>query len=87
MANPFIAVRITPELDAAIAKRMEDTGKSKSDVVIEALKFYLGTMPCAMRLAAIEERLASVESLAESAHPRKHPILEDTPNQSQETIG
>jgi hypothetical protein len=87
MANPFIAVRITPELDAAIAKRMEETGKSKSDVVIEALKFYLGTMPCAMRLAAIEERLAIVESLAESTHHTQHPILEDTPNQSQERIG
>jgi hypothetical protein len=87
MANPFIAVRITPELDAAIAKRMEETGKSKSDVVIEALKFYLGTMPCALRLAAIEERLAIVESLAESSHQMQQPRFEDAPDPSQETIG
>lgn len=79
MANPFIAVRITPELDAAIAKRMEETGKSKSDVVIEALKFYLGTMPCAMRLAAIEERLSIVEALAESTHQVQQSIPTDTP--------
>jgi hypothetical protein len=65
MANPFIAVRITPELDHAIAQRMQDTGQSKSDVVIEALKFYLGTMPCAVRLAAIEERLARLETTSQ----------------------
>jgi hypothetical protein len=66
MANPFIAVRITPELDAAIAARMQETGQSKSDVVIEALKSYLGIMPFTQRLTMIEQRLAALEVFAES---------------------
>jgi hypothetical protein len=66
MANPFIAVRITPELDAAIAARMHETGQSKSDVVIEALKSYLGIQPFTQRLTVIEQRLAALEVFAES---------------------
>ncbi len=66
MANPFIAVRITPELDAAIAERMQETGQSKSDVVIESLKSYLGIMPFTQRLTMIEQRLAALEVFAES---------------------
>jgi hypothetical protein len=73
MANPFIAVRITPELDAAIAARMQETGQSKSDVVIEALKSYLGIMPFTQRLTIIEERLAALEDItADSAAPSHH---------------
>jgi Ribbon-helix-helix protein, copG family len=65
MANPFIAVRITPDLDAAIAQRIKETGQSKSDVVIEALKTYLGILPQAHRLAEIEQRLSALEASAE----------------------
>jgi Arc/MetJ-type ribon-helix-helix transcriptional regulator len=65
MANPFIAVRITPDLDAAIAQRVKETGQSKSDVVIEALKTYLGILPQAHRLAEIEQRLSALEASAE----------------------
>jgi Arc/MetJ-type ribon-helix-helix transcriptional regulator len=65
MANPFIAVRITPDLDAAIAQRVKETGQSKSDVVIEALKTYLGILPQAHRLAEIEQRLSALETSAE----------------------
>jgi hypothetical protein len=72
MANPFIAVRITPELDAAIAARMQETGQSKSDVVIEALKSYLGIMPFTQRLTIIEERLAALEDLTDPAAPSQH---------------
>jgi hypothetical protein len=72
MANPFIAVRITPELDAAIAARMQETGQSKSDVVIEALKSYLGIMPFTQRLTIIEERLAALEDMTDSAAPSHH---------------
>jgi Arc/MetJ-type ribon-helix-helix transcriptional regulator len=66
MANPFIAVRITPDLDAAIAQRVKETGQSKSDVVIEALKTYLGILPQAHRLADIEQRLSALEASAEN---------------------
>jgi hypothetical protein len=73
MANPFIAVRITPELDAAIAARMQETGQSKSDVVIEALKSYLGIMPFTQRLTVIEQRLAALEVFLESVeNPISH---------------
>jgi hypothetical protein len=73
MANPFIAVRITPELDAAIIGRMQETGQSKSDVVIEALKSYLGIEPFTHRLNAIEERLAALEVSTETIHgPIQH---------------
>jgi Arc/MetJ-type ribon-helix-helix transcriptional regulator len=66
MANPFIAVRITPDLDAAIAQRVKETGQSKSDVVIEALKTYLGILPQAHRLADIEQRLSALEASSEN---------------------
>ncbi len=67
MANPFIAVRITPDLDAAIAQRVKETGQSKSDVVIEALKAYLGILPQAHRLSEIEQRLSALEASAETS--------------------
>ena len=76
MANPFIAVRITPDLDAAIVKRIQETGQSKSDVVIEALKTYLGILPQAHRLAEIEQRLSALEATVdnpdESSDPSSH---------------
>jgi hypothetical protein len=91
MANPFIAVRITPELDAAIAARMQETGQSKSDVVIEALKSYLGIQPFTQRLTIIEQRLAALEDLTEStessvqSHASKH--LSKPPSHSTEHSG
>jgi C4-dicarboxylate-specific signal transduction histidine kinase len=91
MANPFIAVRITPELDAAIAARMQETGQSKSDVVIEALKSYLGIQPFTQRLTIIEQRLAALEDLTEStessvqSHASEH--LSKPPSHSTEHSG
>ncbi len=63
MANPFLGVRIPRELDEAIAARMQRTGQSESDVVIKALKAYLGLLPCQDRLTAIEQRLANLEAI------------------------
>jgi hypothetical protein len=77
MANPFIAVRVTPELDAAIAARMQDTGQSKSDVVIEALKSYLGIQPFTQRLTIIEQRLAALEIFAERV---EQPLQSNSPH-------
>ncbi len=73
MANPFIAVRITPDLDAAIVKRIQETGQSKSDVVIEALKTYLGILPQAHRLAEIEQRLSALEASVDSPDESPNP--------------
>lgn len=72
MANPFIAVRITPDLDAAISQRIQETGQSKSDVVIEALKTYLGIPPQDHRLAEIEQRLTALEASAENVDETSH---------------
>jgi hypothetical protein len=87
MANPFIAVRITPELDAAIAARMQETGQSKSDVVIEALKSYLGIMPFTQRLTEVEQRLAALEIYLESFEslPRAHGSERTAPPPSRST--
>ncbi len=91
MANPFIAVRITPELDAAIAARMQETGQSKSDVVIEALKSHLGIMPFTQRLTVIEQRLAALEVFLESvespvSHAPDRPAV-NPPSHSTEHSG
>ncbi len=45
MPNPFLGVRIPPELHEALMARVKATGQSKSDLVLEALKTYLGINP------------------------------------------
>ncbi len=62
MPNPFLGVRIPPEIEQAIVERMQHTGQSKSDIVIAALKTYLELPSCHQRLTQVEERLAHVES-------------------------
>lgn len=64
MANPFLGVRISPNLDQAIAARMEETGQSRTDVVIAALEMYLNMRPCHERLLAIEQKLTELEKIA-----------------------
>lgn len=72
MANPFLGVRISPELDEAIAARVRETGQSKSDIVINALKTYLDMMPCQAKLSAIEQRLAIIETMLQAADEQPH---------------
>jgi hypothetical protein len=72
MANPFLGVRIPPALEAALIDRMHETGQSKSDIVIQALRCYLGMMPCHERLGAIEERLSALEAMAQEAQTWMH---------------
>jgi len=64
MANPFLGVRISPELNEAIAARMQQTGQSKSDIVIAALRSYLGMSSSQQRLEEIEQRLSALEEVA-----------------------
>jgi len=70
MANSFIGARISPELEQAIAARMEATGQTKSDIMIAALALYLGMKPCNERLTAIEEHLSRIEGLLHVGQPR-----------------
>jgi len=62
MPKPFLGVRISNELNEAIATRMRETGQSRSDIAIAALQCYLGTLPCHQRLESIEQRLAALEA-------------------------
>ncbi|AFZ48961.1 hypothetical protein [Dactylococcopsis salina] len=68
MPNPFLGVRIPPEIEQAIIDRMHQTGQSKSDIVIAALKLYLELPSCHQRLTEVEERLAEVESALNQEH-------------------
>lgn len=86
MANPFIGVRIPPELEKAIIARMAETGQSKSDIVIGALKAHLGMMSCHERLNQVEQRLSALETIAKEANkllsscsPKHHTINAPTP--------
>ncbi|MBD2103641.1 YlcI/YnfO family protein [Leptolyngbya sp. FACHB-261] len=63
MANPFIGVRIPPELHQAIIERMQATGQSRSEIVIAALEKYLEIHPCPDRLTLIEKRLSDLEEI------------------------
>lgn len=63
MSNPFIGVRISPELNKAVLARMKETGQSKSEVVIAALKSYLGISSPQERLEVIEQRLSALEEI------------------------
>lgn len=84
MANPFLGVRISPELNEAIAARMKQTGQSKSDIVIAALRSYLGMSSSQQRLEAIEQRLSALEEVAGEVKqftqikslPEEHPAQE-----------
>ncbi len=82
MANPFLGVRIPPALEAALIDRMDETGQSKSDIVIQALRCYLGMMPCHERLMAIEQRLLALESVAHEAQTWMHSSHAQTPHPS-----
>lgn len=62
MPNPFLGVRIPPELEQAIIDCMQQTGKSKSEIVIAALEAYLDMPSCHKRLTDVEQRLSEVES-------------------------
>lgn len=68
MANPFIGVRIPPELEKALTTRMQETGQSRSDIVIDALKAHLGMMSCHERLDQVEQRLLALEAIAQEAN-------------------
>jgi len=85
MPNPFLGVRIPPELDAAIAARASATGQSKSDIAIAALECYLGLPSCHERLAAIEQRLAAIENLARHLVPSDRHSAHHAPHHAEES--
>ncbi|MGF1479165.1 MAG: hypothetical protein ACFB4I_06705 [Cyanophyceae cyanobacterium] len=69
MPNPFIGVRIPTELNEAMTARVHETGQSKSEIVIEALKSYLGLSSYQERLTEIEQRLSVIEAAINANAP------------------
>ena len=61
MPNPFLGVRIPPELHEALMAKIENTGQSKSDIVIQALSAYLGIATQHQKLEDLETRLSKLE--------------------------
>lgn len=63
MPNPFLGIRIPTDLNEALIARMQETGQSKSEVVIAALRDHLGLASHQKRLDAIEQRLSILEAV------------------------
>ncbi|MCC5653474.1 DNA-binding domain-containing protein [Nostoc sp. XA013] len=66
MVKPQIVVRLSPELLEKLNKYAEETGVSKTDVVVGALSQYLGcaqALPLNQKVAELEARVATVEAL------------------------
>lgn len=62
--SPIVGVRIPPDWLEEINRICEETGKIKTQVVLEAVGAYLGkspTAPTASELEAIYTRLAALE--------------------------
>lgn len=61
MPNPFLGVRIPPDIHEALIARMHETGESKSDIVIQSLRAYLNLPSSHDRLTQVEARLSALE--------------------------
>ena len=76
MPNPFLGVRIPPEVHEALMAQVEATGQSKSDLVIDALKAYLRMTPQHDKITDLEMRLSALEvqleHLSQHTHSREH---------------
>ena len=65
MKKPQITVRISPSLLSSLNHYVEQTGTSKTDVVISAIAQYLGcsdSTPLSQRVAELEKRMEAVEA-------------------------
>ncbi len=65
MAKSQIAVRVPSSLLAELNNYVEETGISKTEVVVSALAEYLGhtdSVPLNKRVAELEEKFASLET-------------------------
>lgn len=72
MPNPFLGVRIPPELHEALMARVKETGQSKSDLVVEALRTYLGMAHQPDKMEELESRLAILEHRLDTLNPESH---------------
>ena len=70
--NKFIGARIPPDLEAAISTRMEETGQSRTDILLASLGEYLG-----VKTSSVEQRLSGLEAELKAVQHRLI-ILEQT---------
>lgn len=73
MPNPFLGVRIPPDVHEALMARVEATGQSKSDTVVDALRAYLGMSSHQDRIGELESRLSVLETQLEDLSQRSLP--------------
>ncbi len=69
MVKPQITVRLCPSLLAELDQYVENSGTSKTDVVVSAIATYIGCnegVRLNQRVAELEKRLAMVESHLEA---------------------
>lgn len=72
MENSFISARILPNLSEAIEARIKVTGESRSQILLEALRDYLGIdgkLTTSERLDQLEGRMAAVEETISKDSP------------------
>ena len=65
MKHPQITVRITADLLKTLNKYAEESGTSRTDVVISAIAQYLGrpdNTPVMQRIAELERRVDEIEA-------------------------
>lgn len=65
MGKPQIAVRMPQTLFDQLNQYVEQTGTSKTDVVISAIAEYLGcadNVPLSQRMTQLEQKFASLEA-------------------------
>ena len=70
MTKPQIVVRIPPSLLEKLNNYAQQTGTSKTEVVVGALAHYLGcveNLPLNQRVAELEARTAVLEALVKAS--------------------
>ncbi len=74
MPNPFLGVRIPPEVHEALMAQVKATGQSKSDIVIDALKAYLKMTLQHDKITDLEMRLSALEVQLEHLSQHTHSV-------------
>ncbi|MDJ0572853.1 MAG: hypothetical protein QNJ53_27960 [Pleurocapsa sp. MO_192.B19] len=65
MTKPQITIRLSPSLLTELNQYVEETGTSKTDVVVSAIAQYLGcaeSVPLIQRMAELERRVKDLEA-------------------------
>lgn len=84
-AKPFIAARISEDLNLRLADYLRTTGESRTQVIVNALSAYIGYLPgketnesASDRLTRLEEKVAELERILKE--PKQFSLLETTPS-------